>query len=305
MLRQCSASARNRAVTASVRRPPHSRTARCVADHAPPAAARRTMPLNAGGNRRRHSRRADGVVRPTGLRPSGVLAARAGRHAGDPRRGIRQRSLSAAQVVAVVEREQQIAVRDGVVGPRHERVAAALFGFGMSALRLQRDRQIGENAVALLRPRQVRCDDALRPRSAGPTAPSNAPSVSCASASTGSIASACRSAASARSGAPHAIWLSARLRNSQGWSGAWRSASIRHRSSFVGAMQIQQDIAQIPQRRDQTRGQAAALGGRRFRLPSSAQSRAASRRDPTGRWHPPRQQPNAAAAQRPLPHHLD
>ena len=58
------------------------------------------------------------------------------------------------QVVAVVEREQQIGVRDGVVGPHRQCLAAALLGFGVSALRLQHDRQIGENAVPLLRPRQ-------------------------------------------------------------------------------------------------------------------------------------------------------
>ena len=53
------------------------------------------------------------------------------------------------QVVAVVQREQQVAMCDGVVGPRGQCLAAALFGFGMPALRLQCDRQIGQHAMAL------------------------------------------------------------------------------------------------------------------------------------------------------------
>ena len=61
---------------------------------------------------------------------------------------------SLGQVIAVVEREQQIAVRDVIVGLRQERVAAALFGFHMSALHLQGDRKIGQSAVGLFRLRK-------------------------------------------------------------------------------------------------------------------------------------------------------
>ena len=101
------------------------------------------------------------------------------------------------QIVAVIEREEQIAVRDVVVGPRHERVAAALFGFNMSALPLQGNRKIGQNAVGLLRLRK--CDAMVR---FGLDWPPGLPEQ-CAEKSVvdlsvhGSIATAVRNAASA------------------------------------------------------------------------------------------------------------
>ncbi len=57
-----------------------------------------------------------------------------------------------SQIGAIIEREQQIAMTAGVVGPCYQGCAIAFLRLGVASLREQRDRQITETAMALLKP---------------------------------------------------------------------------------------------------------------------------------------------------------
>ena len=149
------------------------------------------------------------------------------------------------QVVAVVEREQQIGVRDGVVRPHRQCLAAALLGFGVSALRLQHDRQIGENAVSLLRLRQR---GSMMPFGLDRSARLTEHSAECVKRI--GIPGVDRQRLPQRDfGTIRRTARHLAQRETAQQPGLVRRVAQRfgkHCSRFIGAMQIQQDIAQIP-----------------------------------------------------------
>ena len=131
------------------RRLRRSRTVRLACGRGRPAAVRRTTRRRAGGNRGRRSRRAAAAPAPgqartdrSGARPRACRASQALVFGEDRLR---------RQVVAVVQREQQVAVARGVVGPQRQGAAIARFGLRVARLHLQRHRQVGDPAVLFRR----------------------------------------------------------------------------------------------------------------------------------------------------------
>jgi len=153
-------------------------------------------------------------------------------------------------VVPVVAQEQQVAVRDRIVRPHFQRLTAAILGLGMPALRLQRDRQVGEHAVPLRRPRQCRAMMTFRlDRTTRPTQQCTQRFMHL-----GIVGANRKCLPERRLGAIRFAACHLAERKTAQQPGPIRCATQRldqHVARLGDAMQVQQDVAQVSQRRHQ------------------------------------------------------